>query len=49
MMVNRSLQWTLMESHPESPKVDYGEYIFLLAVIGVVGIAREEKKGLVLA
>ena len=38
-----------MESHPESVKVDYGEFIFVLAVIGVVGIAREEKKGLVLA
>jgi hypothetical protein len=49
MMVNHSLQWTSMESHPESPKVDYGEFIFVVAVIGVVGIAREEKKGLVLA
>jgi hypothetical protein len=37
-----------MESHPESVKVDCGKFIFVVAVIGVVGIAREEKKGLAL-
>jgi hypothetical protein len=38
-----------VESHPETKNVDCGEPIFVVAVIGVVvGIAREEKKGLVL-
>ena len=37
-----------MDSCTESANVDCGEFIFFGAVIGVVGIAREEKKGLVL-
>jgi hypothetical protein len=34
-----------VESHPE---VDHGEFMSVVTAIGVVGIAREEKKGLVL-
>jgi hypothetical protein len=37
-----------VKSHLATRNVDCGENIFVVAVIGVVGIARKEKKGLVL-
>jgi hypothetical protein len=44
MMVNHSLVWTSVEAIPKITKADYGESIFVIAVIEVVGIAREREE-----